>query len=313
MTGIKAVGGQRPAAADLSIRSVMDEVSLEATPKQLQSDLSALKRLKPGTRVYLPYLKGNALADSVEPAKRLAAMGLHPVPHVSARALKNHDDLKSLLELHQEAEVDTLLLIAGDLDTPAGPFASTLQVLDTDLLHRYGIKRLAVAGHPEGHPFVASNALADALRAKQVYAGETSTEMWIVTQFVFQADAAIAYEAHLRDLGVELPVHLGVPGPATMKTLLTYALQCGVGVSARMLAKRPGTARLFGRWQPDGVIKDLAAHQTLEPKSLISGLHLFPFGGLLAALDWLERTAGAVDLKPVAPFVREAAVDDRPD
>jgi methylenetetrahydrofolate reductase (NADPH) len=42
----------------------------------------------------------------------------------------------------------------------------------------------------------------------------------------------------LRSSGKDLPIHVGVPGPATIKTLVKYAAMCGVGNSARFIRKQ---------------------------------------------------------------------------
>jgi methylenetetrahydrofolate reductase (NADPH) len=74
---------------------------------------------------------------------------------------------------------------------------------------------------------------------------------------------------------------------------LAYALQCGVGTSARVLARRPDAARMLKRWSPDALVDDLAAHEAAKPASAVAGIHLFPFGGLDAALDWRARSLAA--------------------
>ena len=42
----------------------------------------------------------------------------------------------------------------------------------------------------------------------------------------------------LRAEGIDLPIFVGVPGPATIKTLVKYATMCGVGNSARFIRKQ---------------------------------------------------------------------------
>ncbi|MFP4362077.1 MAG: methylenetetrahydrofolate reductase, partial [Alphaproteobacteria bacterium] len=228
----------------------------------------------------------------------LVRAGLRPVPHLAARRLAGPAEPDARLGAWRAVGVADVLLIAGDPPRPAGAFTSTLDVLATGLLERHGIRRLGVAGHPEGHPVADRETLRAALRAKLAYARAHGAEMWIVTQFAFEACPLAAFEAGLRDDGVNLAIRAGVPGPATPRTLMTYAWQCGVGVSARVLARRPQAARLLGRWAPDGVVEGLAEAWRAEPASLVHGLHLYPFGGLAAALDWLEdarRAAGVAN------------------
>jgi len=290
--GIEAHGAAAAAAAPR--RHLLATVSLEATPKQIARCAGIADRLPAGTAVYLPALPSTTEPDRLAAARTLAAAGLRPVPHIAARRLASRGALVSMLAAYRDAGVDTAMLVAGDVAPPAGPFASTLAVLAPGLLERYGIGRLGVAGHPEGHPAVRPAELDRALAEKVAYARASGAELWLVTQFAFDATPLVDWQARLRAAGLVLPVRAGVPGPATARTLMSYAWQCGVAVSARVLARRPDAARLLGRWAPDAIVADLAAHRVADPDSLITGLHLFPFGGLDAALDWLADAQTAM-------------------
>jgi len=281
--GYQSVSGPTAARAAL-----LADVSLEATPKQLAGVPDLAARLPAGTAIYLPALDKVAETARLEAARRLVREGLRPVPHLAARRLAGTGELDDRLAAWRDVGVEELLLIAGDVVRPAGAFTSTLDVLATGLLERHGFKRMGVAGHPEGHAVADRETLAAALRAKAAYAREHDVEMWIVTQFAFEAAPLAAFEAGLRHHGPALPVRAGLPGPATARTLMTYAWQCGVGVSARVLSRRPSAARLLGRWAPDAVVDALARHRGERPASLVQGLHVYPFGGLAAALDWLD-------------------------
>ena len=57
-----------------------------------------------------------------------------------------------LASYRAEAGVDEVLIIGGGVDQPVGAFDNSLQVLETGLLQKHGIRRVGVAGHPEGSP-----------------------------------------------------------------------------------------------------------------------------------------------------------------
>ena len=213
---------------------------------------------------------------------------MKPVPHVPARAVGSAAQLRDWLADLAEIGVDTLLLIAGDLKTASGPYENTLAILDSGLLLDHGFRRLGIAGYPEGHPSADRRDLDRALAAKIDYADSTGTEMWMVTQFVFSSDPAIAWLRRMREIGCALPAHIGMPGPAKLKALIAYAAQCGVDAAARALIRRPSAARLLGRWTPNGLAQDLAYHRTLEPDTPFRGIHLFPFGGVVRSARWLR-------------------------
>jgi len=276
-----------PQAAALD--ALLANFSIEATARQVETAGELMGRLAPGTEVYVPFLPGSTFTDNLPACRMLKEMGLRPVPHLAARAVSGPAELDGGLALFAEAGVDTMLLIAGDLPRQAGVFANTLDVLETGLLAHHGIRRLGVAGHPEGHPAADQGELERALHIKTDYARETGTEIWAVTQFIFDAGAFTAWDSRLQEAGVDLPVRAGLPGPAKIRTLLSYAMQCGVGASARMLSRRPSAAKLLGRWTPDDTVHDLAAWRLASPQSRLQGLHFFPFGGLGAALEWISE------------------------
>ena len=64
----------------------------------------------------------------------------------------------------------------------------------------------------------------------------------MITQFGFDAGQVLAWLAELRARGLTVPVRVGVPGPAAVRTLLAAAAKCDVRVSARC----PGVRVLAG-------------------------------------------------------------------
>ena len=80
--------------------------------------------------------------------------------------------------------------------------------------------------------------------------------------------------------GLDIPVIVGLAGPATPATLLKFALRCGVGNSLRSLREQIGRfGRLLTDTGPDDVVRSLCA----SPRNAgapIAGFHIFPFGGL---------------------------------
>jgi len=278
------------AVRNAPLEALVAGFSIEATPKQLER-VGALDLLLPaGTVVYVPFLPRAAMADTADACRRLTAQGLRPVPHLTARSLTNRQKLIESLSRLADSGAESLLLIAGDRRRAAGPFKSTLDVLDTGLLQEYGFRGIGVAGHPEGHTAADPEVLNDALRRKAAYARESESAMWIVTQFAFSGAPVISWLERVRDEGLDLPVRIGVPGPAKVQTLLRYAVQCGVAASSHMLARRPGAvSRLLGRWTPDEMVAELALRSVASPKLPIAGIHVFPFGGLLQSIDYFTR------------------------
>lgn len=285
-----------PAARDLPVaaapaerRQIIDlmaDFSVETTPAALaRHDLQGL--LPPATRVALAYVPGEDWRNLVTAARQLRAANLTPVPHFPARSIPSEADLEAFLrQLTDQAGVDQVLVIGGGLAQPRGPFASTLALLETGVFERHGIRTIGVAGHPEGEPVLHLPGVSTSHAQKLAYAARTPAAMRLVTQFAFDAAPVLAWERVIRDRG--LPIHVGVAGPATLKTLLSYARLCGIGNSVRVLTRQGGNLlRLARIFHPDALITALARHRAADPHSRIERLHIYPFGGLVRTARWL--------------------------
>jgi methylenetetrahydrofolate reductase (NADPH) len=189
-------------------------------------------------------------------------------------------------------------VLAGGPKTPAGELHSAMQLLETGYFEAAGFTRLHVAGHPEGNRDIDADGgtrmVDEALLWKQDYARGTSAEMAIVTQFAFEAGGVLAWDRRLRDLGITLPVHIGVAGPAKLQTLIKFAIACGVGPSLSVLQKRArDVTKLLLPFEPDQLLADLAAGIAKDPESLIEKVHLFPLGGIKASAEFTLRQGDA--------------------
>ena len=289
--GVAVRSADAAAAAHRSASSLAATASVEASPAQLAAagDLTAL--LPAATEVYLPAPSGSDWAQTLAACDRLRRQGMTPVPHLAARTLASAADLDARLASLVDASVSALLLIAGDAPRPAGPFADSLEVLDTDKLARRGIRDLRVAVHPEGHPVASGPQLSRALAAKIAYARRTGTRLLLVSQFAFSTARVLAWWQALALAPETPPLRVGLPGPCGLRRLLAYAARCGVGASARALARRPALARLAGGWSPSAMLEDLAGPGAVCAAP-VSGVHVFCFGGLPATAQWLrERVA----------------------
>jgi methylenetetrahydrofolate reductase (NADPH) len=194
--------------------------------------------------------------------------------------------------LTSEAGVAQVLAVAGDIAQPAGELHSALEILESGVLDKHGVRTIGVAGHPEGHPNVSDAVLRDALRRKNAYARNTGANVYIATQFTFAAEPVIAWEkAFGNDIG-ELPITVGLPGLATAKTLLKYAMECGIGASLEAFRKRYASlSKLFVVSAPEEAIADLADYKRKTPETGITGVHFFTFGGFEKTAEWANNVS----------------------
>jgi methylenetetrahydrofolate reductase (NADPH) len=242
-----------------------------------------------GTNVTITFLPGDNYRHNIETAAALRRAGFNPVPHIAAREIASREALDDFLaRARGEADVTRILLIAGDVAAAKGPFRSTRDVCASGLIEAHGIASVSVAGHPEGHPFLE---LPDALKGLggwRDWGRRTGTRVDVVTQFCFESTPILQWMAELDRAGIDLPVIVGLAGPATPATLTKFALRCGIGNSMRALRSQIGRfGRLLTDNGPDDVVRGLRGAPAAA-SAPIAGFHLFPFGGLRKAGDWLR-------------------------
>jgi methylenetetrahydrofolate reductase (NADPH) len=246
-------------------------------------------KFRPGTDVTITYLPGDNYRQNVETATALRRAGFNPVPHIAAREMPSRQALDDFLaRLRGEADVTRVLLIAGDVAAAKGPFKSSLDVCASGLIEARGIARLSVAGHPEGHPYLAAAATFKGLKAWRGWGRQVKIHVDVVTQFCFESAPILGWLGELDARGIDLPVIVGLAGPASPATLTKFALRCGIGNSIRSLRGQIGRfGRLLADTGPDDVMRGLQSAPVAATAS-IAGFHLFPFGGLRKAAEWLR-------------------------
>jgi methylenetetrahydrofolate reductase (NADPH) len=274
-----------------SVQNLVRNYSIETTVPQAERVERFADVVPPGTCLYIAHIPGTNFHDTVALAARLRREGMEPVPHVVGRRMPSVEVLEDFLKrLSGDAGVKQVLVVAGDNATPEGPITSGLQVLESGFLEKYDVRTIGVAGHPEGHREVAEPVLRDALRRKNVYAEKTGAKVYVVTQFTFTSDSVTAWETSNRDDIGRLPVTVGLPGLASAKTLLKYAMDCGVGASLQAFSKRAASlTKLLTVSAPDDILVGLAAYRDKTPASHLSGIHFFPFGGFKKTADWANK------------------------
>ena len=276
------------------IINFLDGFTAETTPGSAAKIPDYRAHLRPGTTVFITFLPGSDFNDTVAVAKRLRDEGMVPVPHFAARSIPNRDFLaENLKRCVDEAGVEHVLTIGGAVDRPVGDFDSSMQLLETGLFDKHGIKSIGVAGHPEGSPDIPEKAVGEALAWKNSFAQRSDADLYVITQFCFEAAPIIAWDKAIQSAGNQLPVRIGIPGLATIKTLLAHAQACGIGPSMKFLRKQAlNVAKLMTVSAPDKLVTDLARYQAEDPKCGIKGVHMYPLGGLRKSAAW---TYGAVD------------------
>ncbi len=281
------------------VETFLRDYSIEVMPRTAEKIDDFRDLLPEGTRVYIAHIEGTPIDEMVATAARLARDGYNVMPHFPARIIKDKTVLADWIARYQgEANVDQALLLAGGVAASHGDFDSSMQLLETGLFDKAGFKRLHVAGHPEGNkdidPDGSMKNVEEALAWKQKFSETTDAKMALATQFCFEAKPVIAWADALKEAGIDLPIHIGVAGPAKLQTLIKFSIACGVGASLRVLQKRAkDVTKLVLPFEPTEFLTDLAAHKAANPDFNITHVHFFPLGGIKTNAQWAIDNGGA--------------------
>lgn len=281
------------ATGSAAMAGFLDGFSIEVMPRTAEKIEDFRTLLPGGTRVYIAHIDGTPIDDMVATATRLRAEGFEPMPHFPARIIKDKATLLDWVARYKgEAGVKQGLILAGGVDTPHGDFHSSMQLLESGAFD--GFERLHVAGHHEGNKDIDADGsdrnVMDALRWKQAFSARTDAKMALATQFAFEAKPVIAWVDRLQAEGIDLPVHIGVAGPAKLQTLIKFAIACGVGPSLKVLQKRAmDVTKLLLPYEPDELVSQLAEHKAANPGFGIESVHFFPLGGIKTNAEWTQR------------------------
>ena len=271
------------------IMDFMRDFTLETTPGSSARIPDHRLHLPAGCKVSVTFLPGSDFAHTQATAKRLKDEGFIPMPHFAARAIPSRDFLDDNLRQLQDAGITHAVVLGGGLSQPVGDFTDSMQLLETGLFDRYGFTSIGVAGHPEGSPDIPDAALKQALAWKNGFAERTAAQLYITTQFCFDAAPVIAWDKAINADGNKLPIHIGLPGLATMKTLIGHAKACGVGPSLRVLTRQAkNITKLMRVNAPDRLVVDLAHYAATDPACQITTAHLYPLGGLKRSAHWCK-------------------------
>lgn len=277
------------------LKDFISGYSIEVIPKTVAKTESFGDILPKSTRVYLAHLQDADITEMVPAAKKLNDEGFTVMPHIPARVIKNKAMLGDWLSMYQnEAGVDEALLIAGGSPKPIGDYDSSIKLIESGLFDLAGFKRLHIAGHPEGNKDIDPDGeiknASEALSWKQEFSKRTDAEMAIATQFCFDANVVKKWMDDIKDDGIDIPIHIGIAGPAKLQTILKFSIECGIGSSMKILTTRAkDLTKLLLPYEPTQVLRDLAEYKAKDPKFNIEQVHFFPFGGIKQTSDWVRE------------------------
>ena len=278
-----------------TIADLLAAASVEITSRDDIGGLAEL--LPPGTDIYVGFLPRDDYRRNAAIAAELRSAGFNPVVHVPVRQFARIADIDDYLaRLRGEARVERVLGIAGDLFAPRGSVGSTMQLVESGLLQKHGVKTIEFAGHPEGHPYLSEPAGFEILSAKVAAARLGGLRVGAVSQFCFSAAPIVTWLRELAARGLDIELRIGIAGPANPVSLVKFALRCGVGNSLSVMQKNANRmTRLAVDANPDEVVFDVGRALTALPGSRVACFHFFPFGGLAKTARWIRSALRRVE------------------
>ena len=278
-----------------AIKKFLDGFSVEVTPKAASKIENFEDYIPSGTLVYIAHIEGTPIEEMVETAKKINDQGFCAMPHFPARIIKDKNVLEDWISRYKnEANVSNALLIAGGANKPYGEYDSSIQLIESELFDKADFNNLHIAGHPEGSMDIdpdGSTANVDqALSWKNEFSKRTDADMAITTQFSFDASSVISWANNIKEAGIDIPVHIGIAGPAKLQTLLRYSIECGVGASIKIIQKRAkDLTKLLLPYKPTNIITELATYKANNPSFNIEKVHFFPLGGIKQVSDFVKE------------------------
>ena len=277
------------------LKNFLNNFSIEVTPRAV-SKIENLSELIPsGTLVYIAHIEGTPIEEMVKTAKKINQQGYATMPHFPARIIKDKKTLKDWISKYQnEANVKGALLLGGGVNKPYGEYDSSIQLIESELFDLAGFEKLYIAGHPEGNKDIdrdgSTKNIDQALLWKNEYKNRTDADMAITTQFCFDSKTVINWANDIKNKGVDIPIHIGIAGPAKLQTLLRYSIECGVGASIKILQKRAlDLTKLLLPYKPSKILDELAIYKFNNPDFNIEKVHFFPLGGVKQVSKFVQE------------------------
>jgi len=264
-----------------ALRALVAAPKFELIPLKNAGEQSA--HLPPGATVTVTASPSHGIDATLDLSAHLVEQGFDVVPHLSAHMIADRAKLADLLDRAKGLGITKAFVIGGD---PADQteFDDAMQLLGAMEELDHPFTEIGIGAYPEGHVDISVGALARSLCDKQPKAS------YMATQMSFNPGAITSWLARTREEGVDLPLHLGVPGVADVTKLMTIAAKIGVGDSAKFLKKNRSLigSVITGKFGPDGILEALAP-TVADPASRVTALHLFTFNQVEATVAWQRR------------------------
>ena len=251
----------------------------------LKSLHDQIPHLPAGCSVSVTCSPTKGIEPTLELSAELNGAGHHAVPHIAARLVEGREHVEKIAARLNEHDITEIFVVGGDPD-PLGPYTDGLSLIRDLLPLCQTVRTVGVPAYPDHHTVIPDAALDEALLAKQTLIRDLGLDGFASTQMCFNAKTIERWLRSQRERGMDMPIHLGVPGAVDRTKLISLGTRLGIGSSLRYLRKNSGAIlRMFApaRYDPDKLISPLSRH---ADELGISALHVFTFNSIESTAAW---------------------------
>lgn len=271
-----------------AVRRLLQSPEFELIP--LPSVAKQIEFLPEAATVTVTSSPTRGLEPTLELAAELSRRGFTVIPHLAARSVTDRAHLSRIVQFLDSTGLGRVFIVAGD-SKETGEFPDGLSLI-RGMEELGSLPEIGIPAYPDGHPFISDEVL------RRVLADKQEDASYMTTQMCFDPSTIADWISQTRSQNITLPLHIGIPGVASLQKLISVSAQIGVGQSARYLSRHTGLFRRLGpqsSFSPDQLIADLIGVIT-DPAADVEALHLYSFNQIESLeawrTGWLAALAG---------------------
>lgn len=265
--------------------ALTNALTFELVP--LKSLAGAVEALPAGAEVSVTCSPTKGIEETQRLTEELQGQGFVAIPHFSARMVRNRTHTVELAAWCRELGLSKIFIVGGDAEEP-GEYIGAVEFLADFLTTDHGLTTIGVTAYPDGHAFLSDEKLRWALHEKQRLLAQAGVQGYCSTQMCFDPDAIAKWLRVEREMGLTMPVHLGISGVVDKSKLLTMGARLGIGDSLKYLRKNVGAVvkmMTTVNYDPNDLLLPLSS-DLLDFG--VSGMHVFTFNQVEATNTWRE-------------------------
>lgn len=265
--------------------ALTESLTFELIP--LKSLTDAVAALPAAAEVSVTCSPAKGIDETQRITAELLAEGFTPIPHFSARMVRDKAHTAELAAWCRELGLSKVFMVGGDAEEP-GDYAGAVEFLADFLETGHGLDTIGVTAYPDGHVFLSDEKLTWALHEKQRMLNDAGVNGYCSTQMCFDPDTIAKWLRTERERGLTLPVHLGISGVVDKAKLLKMGARLGIGDSLKYLRKNAGAVvkmMTTVSYDPNDLLLPLSDDLI---NLGVEGMHVFTFNQVGATNEWRE-------------------------